>query len=514
MKKRPLVLMFFIFSFLCSLMITKTTEAYAKRLMAPRHLALYYDEHRVQTDPNEYKSAIVELTLGDDIVLRGEIEPPPLKTLNESELYYLADEARQELGLSISEIGDIESWPYFLDDRVKLELVFKFAKIGANYIPGPGGEAVSAGMTVYNGYKSVERGKGYSDVASDAASLVAGHEFEKMGKNTALKFAKLPGYGQVVLGTVGALKEAADTTQYEDFCRDSDKKFRKAAEYHVLLNRKIQKALEEKNKKHSAAYIYFEDAECIVENKSLLGVSGIKMRYRLVGTLYQETKSNQEFSDLSDMSGKYKGTLYLTVEGVDLADSLDAGWADRTDLCEGAAAGKDSVDEWCQVLKRFPNQNFIDYRKTTFSIFTEKTVKPASLVRKLSGDFTAEISSKDGLGKVVLGGSFDNNSDETLFEFHHQLYMISRLDVVRDTGKKVINYGPWEETVNIMEDPDGSLNGLYIMSTGNEATEKNGDAAYIMFSGGGRLCMIPKSKKATVFDDLRYPPKMTIKAKE
>ena len=508
LKKISISVIFFLM-LLSAFSTAGTVKTEARQVLAPHRLALYYDEHRVNTNPNDYQSAIVELTLGEAVTLQGVIEPPPLKSLSESELYYLIDEARNELGLSIGELSDIERWPYMLSDMVYVEGAKKLLRIGANYLPGAGGEAVSAGMVVYDGYKSVERGSGYADVASSAASLVAGHELDKLDK-TALKYAKVPGYGQVVLGTYGAINEAMDTKQYEEFNRNSAEKFRLAAEFHILLNRKVRKALEDKNKGHYTGYIYFDNAECEVENRSLLGMNGIKVKYRLVGTLYQEAVSDQKPEDMSDMSGAYKGTLYLTVEGVDLANSLDAGWADRTNLCIGSAVGNESVGQWCQILKRFPDRN---WKEVELDNFTETTISYASLVRKLSGEFTATVSSKDGIGKVSLSGALNNISDETTFNFHHSLYMHSRFEVVKNNGKN--RYGQWESRTSIWSEPEEcGLNGLYVKVSGNEALGHTGDAAYAEFGGYGRICLIPKTHAATVFDDLKYPPKMTIKPRE
>ena len=407
------------------------------------------------------------------------------------------------LGLNETEIKVLSTIGADLDKNVKIEMGKKLAVALANYIPSAG-PLSAADVAKYAAYGPPK----VDDVIVDKTKGFVVDQFQEIAKNERAELAKQLGKGigktpKVGLGVMGfavnsvdVAMELADTSQFDQFCKDLEEKYEKIGKFYILTSQLMNKRAAEKNA--SGAVLQFDRAtaknECV-----FLGVDGVIMTYTLTGKL-SRTVGEDEIIDAGDNRGDYEGDLTLVVEGSNLA-SFDARFHKTSNLW--ALSGM--VDDWCQIFVRYPG---LESAQEDFLTLCLDTVnRPTVLKRTLVGHFRVRIGSWDkGVIKPELSGKFNNVSDTLEWVFEHNIaheYFWEQVDPVtfEPLGKPLEQY-------HITSIP-GTLSEIHISWVGNRAAEVENRAGMEEYKGG-RNRTITKRELGTVWYPLEFAPEIRI----
>ncbi|MBQ4382062.1 MAG: hypothetical protein II794_04915 [Oscillospiraceae bacterium] len=489
--------------------------AVAVTALATGDLAEFYDITRMIIETDIMEPQTVRFTLNEATWFDGKLYPPTLTGPTLEEVNRAVAEVMREMNVTEKDLQEFTDWAWKADSMVELEGFKKLINIVASFIPGNGAQAVT---TVYGGVSGIADTVQTGDTSGilwnshDNAWNAAFGAMQEAQIHT-----KLANFGANTISVAGALREAADTSQYEKFVKESDGKFAKAAVFYARCTQKLRAIIAEKNKNHQGARIEFDNVMRDGDfNKTLYGVNKLRLTYSLNGTLAQQGhKETGGFYDLAgDVGGYYKGVL--TLKGwlnEYYAAQFDSRFFGENDLWNGPAT---ECEEWMQIMKLYYRGGAVEpdfFRKAELGSWTDKTVTPTSLERTVAGELTVEIIvNKDGTLSVgTEWGSMNDQRDEIYFAFDHELHFLWARPVERFENGRSVSYGFPTQTASIKSTvargADGKLGStlseLYVSVTRNKAQEvwQANDAAFVMFGGGGRNCAVPPGKIGNIWQD-------------
>lgn len=308
------------------------------------------------------------------------------------------------------------------------------------------------------------------------------------------------------LNSISAGEDLADEKEYEKFCKKLEKEYAKIAEFYAKCSQRLNDEAELKN--FGRGIITFDERSVNTTECTFLGVSGVKMRYRLSGTLRKQI-ADGETVVAGDNSGTYEGDLKLEIEGANLANDFDAVFADQTTIWKGTG----HLNDWCQILYRFSGQP-VDFRENFLNKFIFTVNRPTYLKRTLVGHFKVKIPIPEINGTVtpVLNGSFNNVSDGIDFIFRMtfgQEFKFHEKDpqTMKDLGLPVQQ---WHLETLLQQAP--AISSLHCTWVGNQAAKVmlEGSVGNIVYGGDGQDVLITASDLGTVWKPLEEAPVLTI----
>lgn len=141
--------------------------------------------------------------------------------------------------------------------------------------------------------------------------------------------------------------------------------------------------------------IRFDKRNTQTYNCTFWGISGVMMEASLSGVL-------EQVSEIDGAAGMYRGTLWLDIEGVDMANSFDARFRSNHNF-----VFKVAIDSW----QRDPG--FVGYE----DIPNQTT----SLKRSMQGEISVMVTDGSGTQMSDVSGSLTSGNDETEFLFDHTI---------------------------------------------------------------------------------------------
>ena len=426
--------------------------------------------------------------------------------LSLQEMNYIIQQVLSELNLTLDDIELFSSVGADLDRNVKIEMFKKFIVAMSNYIPSHPQSPISPGYVVKQlVYGEDTTGAGAAD--DMIKNKITDNLRDRMKKDLAQRatqnakfLAKSPASANIVgwfaLSSIDVAKEFADTSQFERFCEEMERRYSAASGFYSICSQRMNEAVLRKN---SDPVIDFKNA--VAENTCVfLGVENVKVKYTLNGELVMQAGADQVLAP-DDNSGVYEGELTLVVEGRDLANCFDARFFDESMLW---AYGQ-RINDWCQILYKFegvPNARDIFLNK-----FMPKVNTPTVIKRTLVGNFRANVSSWTA-GTLVpkLSGAFNNVSDTTEFVFEMNIGQEFKTpEKDRATG---IDLGLPVMQWHVKSSGNG-LDVFHVTWVGNAAARSMSDGksvGAVMYSGDGQDMMITQRDIGTIWYPLESAP--------
>lgn len=445
----------------------------------------------------------VTLSLGTMIELKGALIGT--EGLSMEEMNEIIEQQMASQNLNLEEIKILSSVGRNLSKAQKKELAKKLAMAATNYIPGsvPGVSAL-ANEIIYGD-------SNYQTMRDDLHSTVDKYLIEKTITKTledsitkpGHKVPKIKGIGLVgfAINSVYAAKDLMDDTHYDAFCKKLEEEYQKIAEFYIKCSQKMNDAVTEKNL--NRRYIIFDDNSDATTEAIFLGVSGVKMRYKLRGTLRNQVTLD-EFIDPDDNSGTYEGDLTLEIEAYDMENDFDLVFDEVSTLWTSPA-----TSDWCYILHKYPGGHL---KREDLRTFIVSINEHSILKRKLKGHFTLTISQHEITGPITpkLSGSFNNISDEIDFLMDMTFKQEGRVEEY-DKGKYL---GYPLQTWHVKGYVHGGkyIDSVYVNFSANEAynIRNSQSVGNVLYAGGGQDMRVSSSDLGTVWYPLEYAPKIQI----
>lgn len=137
--------------------------------------------------------------------------------------------------------------------------------------------------------------------------------------------------------------------------------------------------------------IRFDKNNTQTYNCTFWGISGVMMEASLSGVL-------EQVSEIDGAAGQYRGTLWLDIEGVDMANSFANKIRDTVPFSTG-------INSW----------SYVGIGSTSNSCTT------ASLTRQVQGEISVVVTGGSGTQISEVSGSLTSGGDETKFALDHSV---------------------------------------------------------------------------------------------
>ena len=457
----------------------------------------------------------VKMKIGD-MELKGTLDGSEGLTMGEINEIVLAQ--LEQMQLSLEEVEVLSALGENLERRQWTEMGKKLLVALSEYIPafGPMDSVSPTDLVKYALYgedpvaaapNSVLVGQGKKQLEKSVTDALQ-KEAARMGKRIPKKAGGLWLVG-FALNSVSAGMDLADDTEFNRFCEKLEGEYARVAEFYARCSRKLNDEAELKN--FGRGVIRFDERSTATSECTLLGVSGVRMRYRLTGTLRKQVDRDQAV-EAGDNSGHYEGDLKLEIEGADLAKEFDAVFADRCALWKGMQHHSD----WGQILYKFEGAA-MNYRDVNLNKFIFTVNRPTYLKRTLVGHFKVFIPTAEIRGTVtpVLSGAFNNVSDGIDFLF--------RMTFGQEFKVHATKPGPYGNPVDLgvpiqqwhleaFLQGAKAIGALHCSWVGNEAARvmMEGSVGEVVYSGEGQDVLITASDLGTVWKPLEEAPVLTV----
>jgi len=435
------------------------------------------------------------------------------QALTMEEINEIVLQQMKAMGLNLEQVKILSSVGDDLTRKQYIELGKKLAVAASEYIPVKTPGASTVVKTIVYGYdpttpiEDIATTKIKNEVEARVENALANGAKDAAGKVTKVG----GGFGMVgfVLNSISAAQDLLDDTEYDKFCKELEKQYQKISEFYIKCSQKLNDAVAEKNLDNKS--IVFDQYSKAETTAVLLGVDGVKMRYRVEGELKSKVNPD-EYLEPGDNSGTYEGDLTLTVEAYDLKNDFDAVFAEKCSLWTRSVGS-----DWCQILARFPGRK--EFRDEFLSkyIFTVNT--PTILKRKLVGHFKLTITQNEIKGKITptLSGAFNNKSDEIdfLYKMTFGEEYIADEKYSNDNGITWVNLGKplcqWHLEGYVHG--GNEINSLFVQFVGNEAYRhfmKGQSVGDIVYGSSGGNMLLTQSELGTIWYYLESAPKIEI----
>ncbi|MBP5657944.1 MAG: hypothetical protein J6X52_05425 [Clostridia bacterium] len=417
----------------------------------------------------------------------------------------------RELDISLEDVELFSRVGENLDRDTKREIYKKIIVALSNYIPSPPHSPVSPSRIVKTVVYSEDEvtvedlcGDTIKDKVMNKIQDGIKEDLADRAVKDAKWLAKSPKSGNLVawfaLSSIDVGLEFADTSQFERFIKEAERRFEAASKFYALCSQRMNTEVLRKN---SDPVIEFKDATA--ENTCVfLGLDNVTVKYTLNGELVMQTSPDYVLSP-DDNSGVYEGELTLVIEGKDFAKCFDARFFDQSELWTYGQR----VNDWCQILYKF--EGLANARENLLRKYMPKVNQPTQLKRTLVGNFKANVSSwTAGTLKPRLSGAFNNVSDTTEFIFEinvGQEYIAPMKDKATgaDLGFPLMQ---WH-----VKSSGNGLDVFHVTWVGNAAARALDDGnsvGAVMYSGDGQDMVITSRDLGTVWYPLEYPPTIEI----
>lgn len=505
LSAKKLVGAFFTLSLLlfitCSLIGYKNVHAAASSLLIPG-----VDYTRLTQKAYNKNGAYYEVTLslGELISIKGRLAGT--EGLDIDEMNEIIEWEMESHGLNAAEVAVLSSIGANLTKSQYKELAKKLTQAASNYIPGD-----TAGVsTIVNTmlYGMPDHNVPLDDIRDTYTKNYLENTVKKIIEESAKNAGKgavpkVKGIGLVgfVLDSIYAGKDLMDNSQYDAFCAKLTEQYAQIGDFYSSCSRKLNDAVTEKNLRRRV--IEFDDYSNATTEAVFLGVSGVKMRYKLRGKLRNQV-SIDEFIDPGDNSGTYEGDLTLEIEAYDMENDFDLVFDDVSTLWTSPA-----TSDWCYILYKYPG---VPLKRDDLRTYIFRINEPSILKRKLKGHFTLTITQHEITGPITpkLSGSFNNISDEIDFLMDVTCEQEGRVEEY-DKGK---NLGYPKEIWHVKGYVHGGkyIDSVHVNFSANEAynIRNSQSVGNVLYAGGGQDMRVSSSDLGTVWYPLEYAPKIQI----
>lgn len=205
------------------------------------------------------------------------------------------------------------------------------------------------------------------------------------------------------------------------------------------------KRISEASGDRGAWEIRFDKGSTQTYNCTFWGISGVMMQASLSGVL-------EQVSELDGAAGQYRGTLWLDLEGVDMANSF----ANKIKTTEPIST---NITSWA----------YVGITSTT------NNCTSASLTRRVQGELSVMLTSGGGTQQSDVSGSLTSGGDETEFVLKHEIHgtgqpapndindftlslSSSSPDSVTVVWTKIFRHTGWFKKTTKVVDPATSIN--------------------------------------------------------
>ncbi len=194
-----------------------------------------------------------------------------------------------------------------------------------------------------------------------------------------------------IVNTIKVGKEwLMGSKRFEQYLKQIEEALAEVSAFYSECSRRANKLAEEKGEEYAWQIRFDKTKNYRTYNATFWGVSGITMQAELSGVL--EKVGNDD-----DVTGEYKGTLWLDVEAVDMESEFDSKFA--------------QVYPYSLLLSTM--QSTIPSAKDVY--------KETVLTRQMQGEVTVTITGSSGTQTAKIEGSLTSDMDETTFDFDHNL---------------------------------------------------------------------------------------------
>ncbi len=360
------------------------------------------------------KSHPVELKLGD-LTFNGELVGS--HGLDIEELNEIINAVLKEKGLTTNRIALISKLAAQVEEDAKLYWLDQVIEGALSYLPSiPGMDGIGVNdiwAYVVHGevkdFGNIQKDKILDSVVSeaedalnDAISNGAGKVGGLIGKidkatNAAMGATSGSKIGLgAIINTAKVAKEWSEGSKRLDkYLADLENALAEVNGFYIECSRRAQKAAEEKEGENAWVIRFDKTKNYRTYNATFWGISGVMMSAELSGVL--EKVGNDD-----DVTGEYKGTLWLDVEAVDMT-AFDIGLKSTSEI-------KTILDRWYSINK-MPTASDT-YDKTTLS-------------RNVHGEISVTVTKSSGTENPTITGSLTSSGDETQFTMQH-LYETSK----------------------------------------------------------------------------------------
>ena len=461
----------------------------------------------------EMSDFVAKMKIGD-VEIKGKLKGSEGFTM--AEINEVVEEVLSSMSLDLEEVGVLSALGEDLERRQWIEIGKKVAVALSEYVPSSPDSPVSPTDVVKfvlygeNPVFALPQSRIEGELKESAKNKIADGLQKlsgKMGGKVPKSGGKL-GLAGFALDSISAGKDLADSKEFDEFCKRLEDEYSKISEFYSRCSRKLNDLAELKN--FGRGSIVFDELSTGFDEVTLLGVDGVKMRYRLTGILKKQV-GEDETVVAGDNSGAYEGDLKLEIEGYGLDECFDAVFADKSTLWKGI----NHVNDWSQILYRFEGAPST-YRENLLNKFIFTVNRPTYLKRTLVGHFRVYIPIPKIKGTVtpVLSGSFDSVSDGIDF-----LFRMNFGHEFKAHASKPGPYGPIDLGVPVQQwhvetflQGVKSVDALHCTWVGNEAAREyfKDSVGIVMYGGAGQDIVLTKSDFGTPFRQLEKAPVLEI----
>ncbi len=359
------------------------------------------------------KSYPVELKMGD-LTFNGELSGS--NGLTYEELNKIINEVLKEKNLTADRIALVAKLAGRVETDAALYWGDQIIQGLLSFIPTPPGSP--GGVNDYYAYIVHGEGKGVDSMVAESAvnTIVTAAEI-KLNPSTGKYFSKIPFAATTGTDKVPLLGQLVNTfkvgkewlegnKQLEKYLDLLEKNLADINDFYSECSRRANKLAEEKGETSKGYSIKFNNATA-TNTFTFWGISGLMSEWTLSGELVKGVTGAGD-----GVIGNYEGTLTLSMKALDMAETFDKNWANRT-------------SEYPTLFNR---DEMLTGNGATVTLIDEAKSE-TTLERTVSGEFNLYIPGESsGIFEPAVFGSF-NGDDETVYSFSHSIIYNTKIDL-------------------------------------------------------------------------------------
>ncbi len=381
------------------------------------------------------KAHPVELKLGD-LTFNGELAGS--HGLDIEELNEIINAVLKEKGLTAERVALISRLAAQVEDDAAVYWLDQVIEGALSYIPSIPGTGVGVNdlwaYVVHGEVKdigNVQKDKMLDSVVNEAEEAIntalsnsankVGGLIGRIDKATnaamgATSGTKI-GFGAIINTAKVAKEWMEGSKRFEKYLKDLEKALADVNGFYSECSRRAEKAAADKEGDNAWVIRFDKSKNYRTYNATFWGISGVMMQAELSGVLEKVGNNN-------DVTGEYKGTLWLDIEAVDMENSFD-------DKFSKTGTFKVMLDSL--KAKQISGQAQDVYAETVLEMQTQTDVSVT--VKGAGGTQTADVS-----------GKFTANSDDIVFKFDHNFLLDVSAPLPQHGGITIHEYGSYHFT--------------------------------------------------------------------